>query len=74
MAALDLNTSQIFAILSGKLFKIGIMDADRSYLGIGSEFLPYFVDPAQSAISQNLFRQTPMSDLCMDGLIQRKAG
>lgn len=68
MAALNFNTSQISAILSGKLFKIGVLDDDRAYLNLESDFLPYFIDPEQNAVCQDLFRQAPLPGLSMDGL------
>lgn len=68
MKALDLSPKNIADVLSGKLLKIGIFDNDLTYLSIDSEFLSYFVDPAQAPIAQDLFRQTTTPELPMVGL------
>jgi len=68
MKALGFTPHDLSEVLSGKLFKIGIMDADSPYLSLESDYMAYFTDPYLAPVSQDLFRQTAAPALSMEGL------
>ena len=68
MEALGFTPQDLSEVLSGKLFKIGIIDGGSSYLCLESDYMAYFTDPYLSPVSQDLFRQTSAPGLSMTGL------
>lgn len=68
VVALGFDKAALVRVLSGKLFTIGIFHNDKTWLRLQDEFLPYFVDPSQAPVSQDLFRSVPAPELHSDEL------
>jgi transitional endoplasmic reticulum ATPase len=63
MAALGFDSAIMSRVLSGKLSRIGILESRRDWLGVEDEFKPFFVDPAQAPVTQDLFRELPAAGI-----------
>lgn len=68
LAALDMNHARMRSVLQGKLPRIGILDQNRSWLSLDSDFSPLFTDPSEVITLKGLHRKVPAPDIDIDRL------
>jgi len=68
LAALDMTHTRMSVVLRGRLPRIGILNREKSWISLDSDFKPLFTDPSEASSLKCLHRQLPKPDVTVQGL------
>jgi len=66
LAALKMTNAQFTTIISGRLRKLGFIDADRRWLELSSDCLPLLNDSVESVLSRDHYGKLPKPSVGLD--------